>query len=296
MADVISTDKIKLPNNLAEGIWQKAQTGSVIAALSQARPMVFGNTDIMTLDTFPKAEYVGEGKAKNPTDATFGMKTITPKKVQVTMRFDDEVVYADEDRQIGVLQTLADQGGVALMRALDLGAIHGINPLTGEAFAGITEKLVDTTNTVTAGKDAELDLEAAVGLVISDGFVPNGFALDTAYGWKIATTRYEDGRKKFPDMSLTNAPTALLGLNTATSDTVSASKEVSTPTKLLGIAGDWSTFAWGVQRDMGVELIRYGDPDGKGDLSRFNQVALRLEMIYGWAFLDLNAFSVIKSA
>ena len=52
------------------------------------------------------------------------------------------------------------------------------------------------------------------------------------------------------------------------------------------IVGDFSQIRWGVQREVPVELIRFGDPDGLGDLKRKNQIALRLEMQFGFAIMD----------
>ena len=50
---------------------------------------------------------------------------------------------------------------------------------------------------------------------------------------------------------------------------------------------------WGVQRDLPLEVITYGDPDGQGDLKRKNQIALRVEIVYGWAVMDLDAFALV---
>jgi hypothetical protein len=47
------------------------------------------------------------------------------------MRFNEEVQWADEAYQLGILSTLAAEGGLALSRALDLGGFHGINPRAG---------------------------------------------------------------------------------------------------------------------------------------------------------------------
>ena len=46
---------------------------------------------------------------------------------------------------------------------------------------------------------------------------------------------------------------------------------------------------------MPVELIKYGDPDGLGDLKRHNQVALRGEIFFAVAVLDNDALVVITS-
>src|SRR5205085_817377 len=98
----------------------------------------------------PRAEYVGEGADKSSSNAAFGTKVVTPHKVQVTQRFNEEVQWADEDYQLGILDALAAEGGLALARALDLGVFHGINPLTGTAVSSIVagDRLATTTNSV----------------------------------------------------------------------------------------------------------------------------------------------------
>jgi len=147
---VLATSNITLPTNIANGLFSKATTGSAISVLSGAEPQSFGSITYPTLTGRPRAEYVGEGADKASTSATFGTKVVTPHKVQVTMRFNEEVLWADEDYQLGVLTTLADESGTALARALDLGAFHGINPLTGTAVASIVvgDRIATTTNAV----------------------------------------------------------------------------------------------------------------------------------------------------
>ncbi|MGW4124761.1 phage major capsid family protein [Nocardia sp. NPDC004711] len=301
---VLGTSNITLPKNIAKGMWKKASTGSTVAQLSGAEPMQYGDVTVMTFNTLPRAEYVGEGADKASSTVGFGTKTVTPKKVQVTLRFNQEVQWADEDYQLGVLQTCADAMSESLSRALDLGVYHAINPLTGLPISGLTENLTDTTNAVeildgtgaNLRKGPELEIEAAAGLVIADGFTPNGIAFDPTYAWEIATERYADGRKKFPDVGFGANITNFGGLSASTSSTVSGVPEASTATNIKAIVGDFKTIRWGVQRNVGIEKITYGDPDGQGDLKRKNQIALRGEVVYGWAFMDLNAFAVIKNA
>jgi len=291
----LATSGLSLPKHLAAGVWQKAQRGSTVAALSGAEPFQFGETQLMTFTTPPKAEYVAEGANKSPSDVAFGTKTVTPHKVQVTTRFNQEVQWADEDYQLAVLSTISDALGVALSRALDLGVYHAINPLTGTSVASITEKITDTTNTVADSGDPDLDIEDAVGQVISAGFRPTGLALDPAYAWKIATVRYDDGRKKYPEIGLTTDISSFEGFRVSVSDTVSGQPEVTGGTGVEGIVGDFAQLRWGVQRNIGLERITYGDPDGQGDLKRKNQIALRAEVVYGWAIMDLDAFATINA-
>lgn len=294
---VLATSGITLPKNIAKGMFSKATTGSAVSVLSGDEPMQFGEVDIMTFTTRPRAEYLGEGDSKSPTTVGFGVKTATPHKVQVTMRFNQEVQWADEDYQLGVLTTLADAGGLALARALDLGVMHGINPLTGNAIASIVvgDRIGTTTNRVETAGAPDIEVETAAGDVIADGYIPTGVAFDPSFAWTLATARYTDGRKKFPELGLGVDISTFEGLRASTSSTVSGSPEAAADTTLRAIVGQWDLLRWGVQRRVPVELIQFGDPDGQGDLKRKNQIALRLEVVYGWAVMDLDGFAVVKN-
>lgn len=296
---LLATSGLVLPKNIAEGMFKKAATGSAIAALSGSEPQKFGEVTHMTLTGRPRAELVGEGGDKGDTNATFGSKVVTPHKFQVTMRFNEEVQWADEEYQLGVLSTLAEEGGLALSRALDLGGFHGINPRAGTVAAGIVagDRIATTTNavelTTATALTPDIVIEQAAGLIIADGYIPDGIAFDPRYAWNIATARYADGRKKYPELGFGANITSLEGLNAYSSSTVSGLPEASADTNVKAILGQWDAFRWGVQKNIPVELIKYGDPDGLGDLKRKNQIALRAEIVYGWGVMDLDAFSVV---
>lgn len=296
---ILATSGITLPKNIAAGMFAKATTGSAVAALSGAEPQQFGEVTHMTLTGRPRAELVGEGAEKGHTETTFGTKIVTPHKFQVTQRFNEEVQWADEDYQLGILQTLADQAGIALARALDLGVFHGINPLAGTAAASIVagDRIGTTTNSVelTTATLATPDLviEQAAGLVIADGYIPSGIAFDPTYAWNVATARYNDGRKKYPELGFGANVTSFEGLQAYSSSTVSGKPEATDDSNIKAIVGQWDLLRWGVQKSVPVELIKFGDPDGQGDLKRKNQIALRVEVVYGWGVMDLDGFSTI---
>lgn len=293
MAGLLTSD-FQIPNNIATGIFKKAQTGSTLARLSGARPQKFGATTAWVLTGAPKAELVGEGGQKSPTPSTYAPKSITPLKMQVTCRFSQEVKWADEDVQIGVLQDLAENAGIALGRALDLASIHKINPLTGAVSSLVKEGFVDNeTFVTTADKKYDETIEAAAGLVIDAGYTPAGIAMDPSLSFALSTMRDTTGRKIY-DIGFGQNVTNFEGMAAAVSDTVSAKNEIATPSNLLGIVGQFDAFRWGVQRTIGVHLIEFGDPDGLGDLQRQNQIALRAEIVYGVGILDNNAFALIK--
>jgi hypothetical protein len=298
-----------LPRNIADGMVKDVVLGSTVAALSAQRPQRFGNEDIITFTGRPKAEFVGEGQAKSSTTGEFDFVTSTPKKAQVTMRFNEEVQWADEDYQLGVLQTLSEAGAEALARALDLGLYHRINPLTGTVipgwsnYLGAASKRVELTAETIANPD--LAIEAAVGLLVANGHPTpvNGLALHPSIAWGLSTARYPDGRKKFPELGLGISLSSFEGINASVSDTVNggdeadpADEDLDAARAVRGIVGDFTNgIRWGVQRDIPVELIKYGDPDGQGDLKRHNQIALRLEIVYGW-YVFTDRFVVIENA
>lgn len=302
----LASSGLTLPKHLASGVWSKVQTGSAIAQLSGQTPMLFGDTQFMTFTTPPKGEVVAEGANKSQSQPGFSTINATPRKVQVTQRFNEEVQWADEDYQLGVLSTMGDAAAVALSRALDLIAIHGINPLTGIALGGAPTKLLDTTNSVeiTGSSKATDDLEAAYGLVIADGFQPSGVALDPSFAFSLATVKDADGRRLYPELGLGNNVSNIFGLNAAASTTVSAPEATvvggayaSSNPNVKAIVGDFAgAFRWGVQKDIPLEVIRYGDPDGDGDLKRKNQIAIRAEVVYGIAIFSTDAFAKVINA
>ena len=305
MAVFSTTDaKVLLPRNVADGMIQESRTLSTVAKLSNQEPQRFGETEYITFNEFPKAEFVEEGAQKASTKGGFGSVKSKPHKAQVTMRFNEEVQWADEDFQLNVLTQLAGAGKTALARALDLGLYHRINPLTGATITGWDNYVTATTKRVEiATADADADLRSAVGLLLNQptSWGVNGVAIDPKFAWALANlqTKNADGSpsgvQRYPNLGFGTDITSILGINAAQGNTVSGTPE-ATDTKVRAIVGDFQNgIRWGIQRELPVELIRYGDPDGQGDLKRQNQIALRLELVYGW-YVFADRFAVIEDA
>jgi hypothetical protein len=291
----LTTGSLNLPDHIIDPWLKKVQAGSVLAALSNNLPMKFGKSHAMTWD-IGEAEYVGEGANKGGSTATPTTMNIAPFKFHKTVRWTDEVKYADEDYQLGVVSQILDLIQPALSRALDFGGIHGINPTGGTAVAAMTQKISAATNQVERVNTDKpyANLDAADTFVLASGYTPSGVALDPAFAAKFATLRATQTEQKlYPDLKLSTERGVLEGHTSSVSRTVGAVGVAASATNLLGIVGDFDSFGWGVQRALGLEMIEYGDPDGGGDLKRNNQVAFRAEVIYGWGIADLNAFSLI---
>lgn len=287
-----------MPREIADGMVKKTLSTSTIAKLSAQEPMRFGKTDIITFNDLPRAQFVEENGDKESTSGSFGSVTAAPHKAQVTMRFSQEVQWADDEHQLGVLRTLASAGADALSRALDLGVFHRINPLNGQAITTWTNYINATTKRVELGKggsDPDADFRAAAGLIINDldtGVQVTGAALDPKFTWALASLMVKDGAgvtstPRYPQLGLGADVSSFMGVPVAVGSTVSGLPEAA-DTKVRAIVGDFTGgIRWGIQKELPVELITYGDPDGQGDLKRKNQIALRLEIVYGWyAFVD----------
>lgn len=287
-----------MPREIADGMVKKTLSTSTLAKLSAQEPMRFGKTDIITFNDLPRAQFVEENGDKESTSGSFGSVTAAPHKAQVTMRFSQEVQWADDEHQLGVLRTLASAGADALSRALDLGVFHRINPLNGQAITTWTNYINATTKRVELGKggsDPDADFRAAAGLIINDldtGVQVTGAALDPKFTWALANLMVKDGAgvtstPRYPQLGLGADVSSFMGVPVAVGSTVSGLPEAA-DTKVRAIVGDFTGgIRWGIQKELPVELITYGDPDGQGDLKRKNQIALRLEIVYGWyAFVD----------
>ena len=289
----LTTGELTLSDEILDPWLGKIQGGSVIAALGSAIPMKFGTGKSFTFD-IGEAEYVAEGGEKGATDITSKTVTTAPFKFHKTVRWTQEVMWADEDEQTRVVQEVLGLIQPALSRALDYGIIHGVNPATGNAAAAMTTKLADATNSVEfdgATDVAYEALDAADALVLGGLYVPSGFAMDPTYAAKFSNIR-NNGVKQYPNLSFGTAVSEVDGHRTSVSRTVSGAGVVA-DSGLLGIVGDFDAIRWGIQREIGLELIEFGDPDGGGDLKRRNEVAFRMEVVYGWGIADLDAFALI---
>lgn len=291
-----TTAGLVIPDQILDPWLGKVKYGSAVAALSGATPMKFGKGSTMTFD-IGEAEYVGEGANKGASTVTPTTKTVEPFKFHKTVRWTEEVQWADEDHQLDVVRQILDLIQPSLSRALDFGVFHGINP-TGGAVVGTMQKLSATANAVEvkAADKPYANIDAADALILAGGFTPSEIALDPTFASKFVSLRTDQGVKLYPELKLSTETGLLEGHRSSVSNTVGAVGVAAAATNIKGFVGDFSAIRWGIQKQIGLELIRYGDPDGQGDLKRNNQVAFRAEVVYGWGIADLGAFTKLTDA
>jgi len=104
------------------------------------------------------------------------------------------------------------------------------------------------------------------------------------------------GVPQFPEFRFGQNPDAFYGMASDVNKTVNTTGTASGSQTDHVIVGDFAnSFRWGYAKNIPMEVIQYGDPDGQGDLKRTNEVVLRAEAYIGWGILNPAAFAIVKA-
>lgn len=297
----LQSSMLELPGTMLGTVTEAALDAGLLPKLVPSKPTLFGPVKGATFSGTPRAQIVGESERKVGQDP-FALTpwSAEPVKAQVTIRVSDEFLWADDDHRLGVMSdNVAPAIGASMGRFVDLFAIHGANPITGQVSPRATKHLSQSTKTVEANGQPTAELNQAVSLIAGSGTaLPNGIAFDAAYYFALSTETWpagsaRAGEERYPSQGF-NGVQNWRGLTVATSSTVSGHPELA-DTGLRAIVGDYTDIRWGYQRQINLEVIRYGDPDQTGrDLSAHNEVAIRSEVVIYMAIGDLNKFALVK--
>jgi HK97 family phage major capsid protein len=289
----MDTTKIKLPVEVTQAIINKVGNTSTIAALSPSTPQLFLNEDYIVFNGAAEAEVVAEGQKKSSYAQEASSITGKKFKVQCTTRVTEELKWADEDNRLEIISSIQEDQTKAIARALDYVIYHAINPKSGGKLDGY-DALTATATAVTDSGDDIANVDALADAV--NEYEINGVALSRTWASRLRKLRVPaTGMRFYPEIPINLAAGTLDGIPAATSTTVDG-KKATTPTKVLGIMGDYSLIKWGMIRDIWAEVIQYGDPDQTGvDLKAHNQIAYRTEAMFSYAVLDPKAFAVLKA-
>jgi HK97 family phage major capsid protein len=292
-----TTATTNFPAQLVSEMFNAVQGHSALAKLCASKPIPFAGETVFTFAMGGEVSIVGEGANKPAGDATVAPKTIRPVKMVYQHRVSDEFMNASEEGRLPILQAFADGFAKKMARGLDIAAMHGINPadLAPASFKATNSFDGVVSNTVTyAAATVDNNINAAVQAVIGGERAVNGIAMSPAAGSALSAIKV-NGVAQYPEYRFGQNPDAFYGMGSDVNGTVSVTETGEKTDHVL--VGDFqNAFRWGYAKNVPLEVIEFGDPDGQGDLKRTNEVVLRAEAYIGWGVLDAASFAIVREA
>ena len=293
---VLSKGSLFAPE-LVTDLVNKVKGKSSLAVMTAQEPIPFNGQKEFTFTMDSEIDVVAENGKKTHGGITIAPRTILPIKVEYGARVSDEFMYAADDAKINILKAFNDGFAKKVARGLDLMAMHGINPRTGLASAVIGDNHFDKAVTQTVeyvAASVDDNIEAAIAVIQGAGGNVTGMIASPTVSSALAALKV-NGVRLYPDLAWGANPGAINGLKIDINKTVS---DADTIAKDRAILGDFAnSFQWGYAKEVPMEVIQYGDPDGSGnDLKNYNQVYLRAELFLGWAVLEPTSFARIIDA
>ncbi len=289
MGDVLSKATLFDPE-LVKDLVNKVKGKSSLAVLSAQTPIPFNGRKEFIFSMDSEIDVVAENGKKTHGGITVEPVTIVPIKFEYGARISDEFLYASEEEQIDILKAFNDGFAKKVASGLDIAAMHGLNPRSGEVSAVIGDNNFDTKVTQTVTYDAatpDANIEAAIALVEGAEGDVTGMAIAPTVRSDLAAMTRQNGEKLYPEFAFGGQPKSL-GANA-----LDINKTVAVGNTDKAIIGDFANaFKWGYSKEIPLEIIKYGDPDNSGkDLKGYNQVYIRAEVYLGWGILLPNSFA-----
>lgn len=269
---------------------------SSLAKMAASEPMPFNGETVFTFNMDSEANLVGESAAKANGGATVASVSMQPVKIEYGLRVSDEFKYGAEELKLQYLNAFSDGFAKKVARALDIMALHGVNPRTGSTASALNDKNFDdvVTNKVEFDEaNINSNIEAAIGMVEAAEHEVTGLVMAPAC--KNALAQLKKGSSSYeplyPELGWGAVPGTLNGLPIDSNSTVSFGSNADRA--IVGNFRDY--FKWGFGKNIVIEVIEYGDPDNTGrDLKGYNEVYLRGEAYIGWGILVPSAFAKIR--
>lgn len=291
MATITKSTNLVEPS-VVQDIFSKVNGFSSLAKLSVQTPIPFNGISEFVFTMDGEASIVGEGADKPAGEAEVKSVVIKPIKFIYQHRLTDEFVNMSEEKQVPYLKAFTEGFAKKMARALDIAAMHGVNPATGTAYDGIASNNFDMATVgkiVTTATKEDEDVDSAVQTIMADNGAVTGLAFAPAFASALGKIKV-NGVAQYPEFRFGGNPDTFAGISSSVNNTVSFKTS-----KDLAIVGDFANaFKWGYSESIPMKVIEYGDPDGLGDLQRTNQIVLRAEAYIGWGILDTSSFKRIE--
>lgn len=289
MAEVLSKGAL-FDSKLVKDLINKVNGHSTLAVLSKSIPVPFNGRKEFIFAMDSEIDIVAENGKKTHGGISLEPVTIVPIKFEYGARVSDEFLYATEEEKLEILKSFNDGFAKKVAKGLDIAAMHGINPRTGEASGVVGTNCFDKKVTQVVSYNSstpDANIEAAIALVEGEEGDVSGIAISPEVRSALAAMTKQNGEKLYPDFAFGGQPKSL------GSQSLDVNKTVSIGDVDKAIVGDFAgRFKWGYAKEIMMEIIKYGDPDNSGkDLKGYNQVYIRAEVYLGWGILDGNSFA-----
>lgn len=294
MADVLKKGELFELETVTD-LFNKVAGKSSLAKLAGTMPIPFNGSEIFTFSMDDEVNIVAENGVKPAGSIALAPIKVVPIKIEYGARVTDEFMFATEEKQLDILKAFNEGYAKKVARAIDIMAMHGLNPRTKEKSALIGTNSFDTNESITKITYDEAliedNIETAIAAV-NEAYDVTGMAMSKTFSSSLAKLKV-NGVKQYPELAWGANPGSVNGLSVDVNSTVSFNNS-----KDKAIVGDFANaFKWGYAKEIPLEIIPYGDPDQSGkDLKANGQIYLRCETYIGWGILDPTAFSRIEAA
>lgn len=300
MATTTTSTGLFTPERTSE-LFNQVSGHSALAKLSAQKPIPFAGTSVMVFSMDGEAALVAEAGNKPAGEAFFKPISVTPLKFVYQHRITDEFQNLSDEAQLPYLEAFIEGFAKKMARALDIAAMHGIDPKTKTASTAIGNNCLDKaiTQTVASTDNPADDLQDAVDQVAEADRVVTGIAMSPTFASKMGKLKQGDSLNAplYPDFAFGGHPRSFNGMTCDVNNTVKygASTTANAVNPECYVGDFENALRWGYADSVKTEIIEFGDPDGQGDLKRTNQIVLRAEAYIGWGILDPSSFAKITS-
>ncbi|GGM64766.1 hypothetical protein GCM10012275_39180 [Longimycelium tulufanense] len=297
-----------LPKELVGPIFDKAQETSLVLRLGSQIPVAYGETVIPTTTKRPEVGQVGtgtsnaerEGGTKPLSGVGWGTRSFSPIKLATIVTVSEEFARRNP---MGLYSQIQTDMAYAIGRGIDLAVLHGRQPLNGQPLQGIdtANVLANTTNHVNFAADPKTsiydDLLTGYELVVTDRHEFDGWAVDPRFRATLVragAVRDVNGNLADPrSINLAAQTGDILGFRAEYGRAVGGDLGEAADSGIRMVGGDFSQLRYGYADEVRIKVSDTATlTDGSQSISMWqtNQIAILIEVTFGWVVGDLGAF------
>ena len=288
------------PPQLVKELFSKVKGKSALAKVSKQDPVPQEGKEYFVFNLDGNAQIVGEGEQVKAGKTDIAPKVVRPYEIMYQARVSDKFLTMSEDKQINFLEAFNEGFAKKLAEAIDIAAIHGLEPksMTDGTFKATNSFDGQVTTNVVTYEEGSIEgnIDAAANTITATGGVVNGIIFSPQATSAMAKVK-ENGVTQYPEFKFGQCPEVFATMAAdSTKNMIPTGSNTAKKDHVL--IGDFAnSFKWGYSDAISLEVIQFGDPDGAGrDLKAHNEVCLRTKASIGWGILDETAFARVEEA